>query len=73
MTKYLTLEELNDYYKQLSKTKSTCSYCGHTVYNMKEDRLICNWCYHWVYKNKRLEFQYKMKEAMKNEVTRKVK
>lgn len=62
--KYITKKEDTIYFKKRSVFKITCSYCGHTTYDMIEDREICSWCNHWIYKNKKVEFRYKLKEAI---------
>ena len=44
-----------------------CS-CGHTVeFWTSQNRIICRWCGNYVFRNKKDEFEYRMKERLKNE------
>ena len=43
--------------------KVTCSHCKHTmIMPYKLERIICSYCKKTIYRNKKIEFQYKMKE-----------
>lgn len=46
--------------------KVECKHCGHTVeFWHGENKILCNWCNYWVYKNKKIEFEYKMKGLLR--------
>lgn len=52
----------SDYY---DRVKILCS-CGHkNVIPVWVDRNVCSWCGKYVYRNKRLEFEEKLKQALK--------
>ena len=42
-----------------------CANCGHTMLLGIKGRRICSWCGHYIFKNKRQEFEYRLKEAMR--------
>lgn len=47
-----------------TKNKCKCPNCGHTLLFNKPDKVICNWCKHYVFKNKKVEFEWRLKESM---------
>lgn len=49
----------------LTKSSIKCS-CGHSIFTIKPKQL-CDWCGKYVYKDKRLEFEEKLKRASKKE------
>ena len=45
--------------------------CGHVLeLPHKVDKSICTWCGNYVFKNKKIEFEYRMKERFNNEKQR---
>lgn len=47
-----------------------CPTCGHSVHFAKVDKKICSWCGNYVFKNRKVEFDYKLKSkkaSLKNE------
>ena len=64
MEKLLTIKEYNRMCKEYSKVKYQCR-CGHRVIIPKwVDKQICDWCGCYVFKNKKDEFNYRMKEFL---------
>lgn len=56
----------NDYLEELSKHKYKCKVCGRKVFiHRLKDYAVCDYCGHNVFKNDKLEFQYRMKQALK--------
>lgn len=58
----------NEQYKRLAeeydKVKYRCR-CGHRVIiPNKIDKNICSWCGNYVFKNKKDEFEYRIKEKL---------
>lgn len=58
----------NEQYKRLTeeydKVKYRCR-CGHRVIiPNKIDKNICSWCGNYVFKNKKDEFEYRIKEKL---------
>lgn len=50
-----------------------CPYCGHSLHFAKVEKKICTWCGNYVFKDKKAEFEYRIKTrrlAMKNEQER---
>ena len=60
-----TMKEIKILDDDRSKFKVKCS-CGHTQVITNADRTICRWCGKWLYKNKQIEFRYKLKENIRN-------
>ena len=48
------------------KFEKYCEFCGHTMsfYAFEKDRKVCNHCGRFNYKNKRVEFEYKLKNVV---------
>ena len=45
---------------------SVCKHCGHRILiTNKYERLICPCCGYMIYRNKKIEFNYKIKEIMR--------
>lgn len=62
MKEYLTYKEMGMKLEDIQKTSYKCR-CGHTVViTNKEGRAICSNCHKWVFKDKRTEFEYRIKE-----------
>ena len=65
MGKTLTVKEYSNMTKEYDKVKYTCE-CGHRVVIPKwVDKNLCRWCGRYVFKNKKDEFEYRMKEKLK--------
>ena len=61
----LTYKEMDKYVDELQKHKYKCK-CGHKVFMDKnKTKAVCDWCGRYVFKNKKDEFNYRMKEALK--------
>jgi uncharacterized paraquat-inducible protein A len=43
-----------------------CS-CGHSML-MNKDKVLCTWCGKYVYKDKKLEFEDKLKASLKRRI-----
>ena len=51
---------------ELDKVKIRCEWCGHRVIvPIKVKKRLCTWCGHWVFRDKKEQFKYKLKNAMK--------
>lgn len=47
-----------------------CPICGHSTHFLRTNKVICNWCGNYVFKNKKVEFEHKLKckrSTLKNE------
>lgn len=65
MEKLLTLEEYKRMSDEYDKVKYRCK-CGHRVIIPNwVDKQICGWCGRYVFKNKKDEFNYKLRSMMK--------
>lgn len=53
-------EELN----KITKDRCICPNCGHTLLFNRPDKVICSWCKHYVFKNKKVEFEWRLKESI---------
>ena len=45
-----------------------CKKCGHTIAMPFVDKTICSHCHNYVFKNKKIEFEYRLKENMYKEL-----
>ena len=60
-------KEMTKLYDTVTKYRVLCPKCGHSVIFSKFDKAICSWCKHYVFKDKKTEFEYRLKESiMKN-------
>ena len=65
MDKILSIEEFSRMTDEYDKVKYTCK-CGHRIVIPKwVDKNICNWCGNYVFKNKKDEFEYRMKQKLR--------
>lgn len=65
MKKLLSTEEFNRMSDEYDKVKYKCK-CGHRVIIPKWiDKNLCRWCGNYVFKDKKSEFEYRLKEKMK--------
>lgn len=58
---------INDREKMMQKLKvnNVKCQCGHTnTMNIREDKMICKWCGNYVFRNKRAEFEYRLRERI---------
>lgn len=63
--KMLTDKEYKRQTEELDKVKYRCS-CGHrVVIPDKANKQLCSWCHKYVFKDKKDEFEYRLKEKMK--------
>ena len=57
--------ELQDYENALNEVKFRCK-CGHrTVIPKCAEKQICGWCGKYVFRDKKVEFEYRVKEKLK--------
>lgn len=62
MTDYLNYKEMQLKLEDILKTSYKCK-CGHTVViTNKNGRALCSYCHNYVFKDKKTEFEYRMKE-----------
>lgn len=65
MDHILTIKEFKRMTDEYEKVKYICK-CGHRVVIPKwVDKQLCDWCGRYVFKDKRSEFKYRIKEAIK--------
>lgn len=65
MEHLLTDKEYKRMTEEYDKVKYECR-CGHRVIiSSKRDKCICNWCGSYVFKDKKREFEYRLKEKIK--------
>lgn len=58
-------EHPEKYENAIAGIKVKCK-CSHVlVFPVFRDKLICNYCHNAVYRTPKIEFEYKLKEAMK--------
>ena len=61
----MTLKELKNYEHALEEVKYQCK-CGHKVVIPKwVDKQICSWCKNYVFKDKKQEFEYRLRGKLK--------
>ena len=60
----MTFKQMKDLQDNITKNRIICSNCGHSVLFNKMDKTICKWCNHYVFKNKKVEFEYRLKESI---------
>lgn len=60
----LSNKDIIKYCDITSKGRVKCK-CGHTVIMPPhQDKKLCYWCNSFVFRNKKAEFEYRMKESM---------
>lgn len=65
MKKLLTIKEYKRMTDNYEKAKYICK-CGHRVIIPKwETKQLCDWCGMYVFKNKKDEFEFRMKERLR--------
>ena len=64
--KYYHLENPIKYDNEMVKDRVKCK-CGHTI-NMRPDvdKCICTWCHNYAFRDKKSEFEFRLKEARNN-------
>lgn len=65
MKSYNEIEKLATY---TSKNKKHCKYCGYPVFMIKsfrQNKVLCKVCGHYIYKDDKVEFEERLKNAMK--------
>ena len=64
MKKILTVDEFERMTQEYDKVKYKCK-CGHRVIiPVWKDKQLCSWCGNYVFKDKKEEFEYKIKQIM---------
>jgi len=59
-------EKPEKYSDILTKARIYCN-CGHSVnISSDKDKVLCDWCGNYVFKDKKTEFEFRMKEKMNN-------
>ena len=59
-------ENPQKYAEIMTNNRIKCK-CGHSVdIPAKMGKVICNWCNNYVFKDKKTEFEYRMKERLNN-------
>ena len=68
MRKYnATNDELVKIMEDMTKARKICK-CGHSVLlTSRDNKQICGWCGEYVFKDKKAEFEYRMKEKQLRE------
>jgi len=65
MDHILTIKEFKKMTDEYDKVKYKCK-CGHRVVIPKwVDKQLCDWCGSYVFKDKKREFEYRLKEKIK--------
>ena len=71
MNYYLSLEEIKRKYEDKQKYAYKCK-CGHTVFIVnKSNMCLCSHCKNLVFKDKKTEFEYRMREKLLKEKRKK--
>jgi ribosomal protein S27AE len=64
---YKTNNEIAKRHEIASTYSIKCGRCGHSVLvTNRYKRIICSWCGYYVFADKKDEFEYRLKEKMKN-------
>lgn len=42
-----------------------CERCGHSLQVTRKNKVFCEWCGRYIFKNKKDEFEYRLKEKLK--------
>ena len=64
----MNFKELVKYQDYMNKQKIKCA-CGHSILIPPHlDKIICDWCNHYVFRNKKAEFEYRLKESLNNRI-----
>lgn len=61
------IQEENKVAEAKYKMKKTCPNCGRKMHFYafeKKDKILCDWCGRYVFKNKKAEYDYRMKELL---------
>lgn len=62
--RFLKLDEVQKLYENMQPFRHICK-CGHTVYvSNKTGRTECRNCHNLVFKDKKTEFEYRMKREL---------
>lgn len=65
MEKILTPKEYERMCDELDKVRYKCK-CGHkNIIPKWKDKTLCTWCHCYVFKDKKKEFEYRVKEKLK--------
>lgn len=51
-------------FNSIVRDRILCPNCGHSVLFSRKDKAICSWCKHYVFKDKKTEFEYRLKESI---------
>lgn len=61
----MNYKEIIKYSEEINKGKIKCK-CGHSVIIPPNvDKVICHWCHNYVFKDKKTEFEFRLKEKMR--------
>lgn len=52
-------------FRNITDSSIKCS-CGHSILTTKQ-KTLCTWCGNYVYKDKKLEFEERLKSSLKKE------
>ena len=64
MNNWLTLKDEFKIFEEMQKYRYKCK-CGHTVYIANKDgRTECSYCHNLVFKDKKTEFEYRMRQNL---------
>lgn len=60
----MNMKEIIKYHNIITQNKTKCG-CGHSVIIPPNlDKIICSYCGKYIFKNKKKEFEYRLKESM---------
>ena len=66
MSLKLSFNDMTKLFDSYSKRKVYCN-CGHSlIMPLNKDKKICKWCGRYVFKDKRVEFDYRLREELHN-------
>ena len=65
MEKVLTVKEYERMTDELDKVKYRCKCGRRVVIPKRENKKLCTWCGNYVFRDKRDEFEYRLKEKIK--------
>lgn len=49
----------------ITEVKKKCKHCGHTLLLGNSEKKICNHCGYYVYRNNKIEFQDRLRQALR--------
>ena len=62
--KMVRLSDIPKLQTSATENRVLCSNCGHSMLLGNQDKMVCYNCGKYVFKDKKVEFEYRVKEAL---------